>query len=477
MSRPFDSFAIFAEMRTGSNFLEANLNEVPGLICHGEAFNPHFIGHKNRHQALGVTMAQREADPLRLLGAMKAQQGVLPGFRFFHDHDSRVLKHVLADRRCAKVVLTRNPVDSYVSRKIAAETGQWKLTDMKHQRSARVRFDPAEFEAHLAELQQFQQVLLHALQTSGQTAFYLAYEDVGDLEVLNGLVRFLGVEGRLGSVSNKLKKQNPAPLSEKVANFDEMTAALARLDRFDLTRTPNFEPRKGPMVPGYVAAAEAPLLFMPINGGPVARVEGWLAALDAVGPDALRRNFNQKSLRQWKRGHPGHRSFTVVTHPLERAHDAFWTRILPVSGPAALPALRETLRREYKIPLPEDGAGEDYGPERHRPAFLAFLQFLKGNLGGQTGIRVDQAWASQSTLLQGMAQFALPDMVLRAERLVEDLAILSAQIGRRALAPIGTPAEVPVPLSEIYDDELEAAAREAYQRDYMMFGYRAWRES
>ncbi len=475
MSRPFDSFVIFAEMRTGSNFLEANLNEIPGVVCHGEAFNPHFIGQKNRDRSLGVTMAQRAADPLRLVAAMKAEPGVLPGFRFFHDHDPRVLDHVLADRRCAKVVLTRNPVDSYVSRKIAAETGQWKLTDMKHQRSARVRFDAAEFEAHLTQLQQFQQTLLHALQSSGQTAFYLSYEDVGDLQVLNGLVRFLGVEGRLESVSGKLKKQNPAPLSEKVSNFDEMVAALSRLDRFDLTRTPNFEPRKGPMVPGYVAAARAPLLFMPIKGGPVARVEGWMAALDAVDRDALQRNFNQKSLRQWKRGHPGHRSFTVVTHPLERAHDVFWTRILPVSGPNAMPTLRETLRRDYRVPLPEEGPGPGYGRDQHRVGFLAFLEFLKGNLGGQTGIRVDQAWASQSTLLQGMAQFALPDMVLRAERLVEDLAMLSAQIGRHALAPSGTTAEHPVPLSDIHDDALEAAARDAYHRDYLMFGYRAWR--
>lgn len=40
----FDSFVMFAEMRTGSNFLEANLNAMPGVTCHGEMFNPHFIG-------------------------------------------------------------------------------------------------------------------------------------------------------------------------------------------------------------------------------------------------------------------------------------------------------------------------------------------------------------------------------------------------------------------------------------------------
>ena len=46
----------------------------------------------------------------------------MPGFRLFHDHDRRIWDHVLADTACAKIVLTRNPLDSYVSRKIAAAT-------------------------------------------------------------------------------------------------------------------------------------------------------------------------------------------------------------------------------------------------------------------------------------------------------------------------------------------------------------------
>ena len=44
MSGSFTSFVVLAEMRTGSNFLEANLNALEGVTCHGEAFNPHFIG-------------------------------------------------------------------------------------------------------------------------------------------------------------------------------------------------------------------------------------------------------------------------------------------------------------------------------------------------------------------------------------------------------------------------------------------------
>ena len=142
-------------MRTGSNFLEANLNSFDGLACHGEAFNPHFIGYPNQDTILGLTQKQRDAEPQGLIDAIKAAPG-LNGVRFFNDHDSRVLDICLTDPRCAKVILTRNPVDSFVSWKIAAATGQWKLTNVTHAKTQKVTFDPAEFEDHLSALQEFQ---------------------------------------------------------------------------------------------------------------------------------------------------------------------------------------------------------------------------------------------------------------------------------------------------------------------------------
>ncbi len=72
MSSRFDYFIVFAEMRTGSNFLEENLNDYPGLTCHGEAFNPNFMGGAKQTEMFGVTMADREANPQILLDQMKA---------------------------------------------------------------------------------------------------------------------------------------------------------------------------------------------------------------------------------------------------------------------------------------------------------------------------------------------------------------------------------------------------------------------
>lgn len=474
MTGPFDYFVVFAEMRTGSNFLETNLNAFDAFECHGEAFNPHFIGYPNRTEILGVTQAMRDADPMRLIETIKTDSKGLGGFRFFHDHDRRVLDISLNDPRCAKIVLTRNPVDSYVSWKIAQATGQWKLTNVKRRRDSKVRFDVAEFDKHVAHLQSFQVFLLNRLQVTGQTAFYLAYEDLQSLDVLNGLARFLGSDERLEALDESLKKQNPGALESKVSNFDEMERALSGQDLFNLSRTPNFEPRRGAAVPGYVTAAHAPLLYMPVRSGPEDEVCAWMAALDDVAPDTLPTHLNQKALRQWKRRNAGHRSFTVLRHPVARAHDAFCKRILS-TGPGAFADIRKTLRNFYKVPIPGGGPDESYDRRAHREAFVGFLNFLRANLSGQTNIRIDAHWASQVAILQGMAQFGIPDMVIREADMAKHLTMLAGEVGYAAAKrPQKAPADSPIALADIYDDEIETLVSDIYQRDYVMFGFEAW---
>ena len=450
-------------MRTGSNFLEANLNAMEGVTCYGEVFNPHFIGQKDKTEFMGYSMADRTADPLSLIRAMRAGTTGMSGFRYFHDHDPRVLQPVLEDPRCAKIILTRNPIESYVSWKIAVETGQWKLTNAKNLKTAQARFDAREFEEHLTALQEFQMTLMHGLQVTGQTAFYIDYDDINDLDVLNGLAAFLGAKG-LESLDGSLKKQNPEEIAQKVINPEEMERSLSRLDRFNLARTPNFEPRRAPMVPAFVAARQAPLLYMPVKSGPVQQVVTWLSAFGGTDTD-----FTQKTLRQWKRARPNHQAFTVLRHPVARAHDAFVTTIL--SG--TFQEIRGQLEKAHKVDLP--APGKPYQTAKaHRDGFLGFLRWLKLNLSGQTGTRVDAHWATQAAVLQGFSQFQSPDLVIREDRLAQGLAFLAESVGQRAPG-LTTPAPlVGIGLDAIYDQEIEAATRDAYTRDYIAFGFQDW---
>ncbi len=471
MERPFDCFVILAEMRTGSNFLESNLDAFPGLKCYGEAFNPHFIVDPKHKDLFGVSQAARDADPQRLFQVMKANTAGIPGFRYFHDHDPRVFDMVMNDRRCAKIVLTRNVVESYVSHAIARETNQWRLGDMKNVRTAKVRFEPEAFEKMLLARKAFQEKILRALQVSGQTAFYIDYEDIQNLDVINGLARFLGEDSQLKAFSGKTKKQNPQALADKVTNYAQMETALAGIDHYDLGRLPNFEPRRGPVVPTYIAGDKAPLLFLPIPGGEGARLRTWLARLEATEPGKLIDGFTQKTLRHWKRAHPGHRSFTVLSHPVARLHRTFCRHFLG-DGPQVYSEIRRALRKVYKLPLPQPG--EAYDKDAHRAAFLAFAGWVQGNLNGQTSIRVDGAWASQAKVIQGFGNFLLPDHILREDRLAEGLEMLTNEVGLNAAPLPAAPPDAPFTLGDIYDDAVEKAVKSAYQRDYMQFGFGPW---
>ena len=473
MAQKFKYFVVFAEMRTGSNLLETHLNAYDDISCVGEAFNPSFIGYPNRTDLLGISQKERDGDPMQLLYAIRDQSSETVGFRFFHDHDPRVLKAILSDPDCAKIILTRNPLDSYVSWKIAQATDQWKLTNVAKRKEQSIEFNLQEFTGRLQNLQLFQKLLIKELQKSGQTCFYITYDDLTELDIVNGLARYIGSQKPLDRLGRKLKPQNPQPLKAKVKNYPKMRAELATLDPFILTHTPNFEPQRGPSVPHFIAAKKAPLLFMPIPSGPTPSILKWMAKLDSVQQNELQQNFSQNTLRKWKNQHSIHRSFTVLRHPVARAYQAFCDKILTDSE-HSYPGIKHHLEKNYGLTLPPQD--EEFKVEMHKSAFKTFLQFLKPNLNLQTNIRIDSHWASQSAIVTGFAGFCLPDQVIREDQVAQGLVSLCDQIAIKT-APRFEPEHDPKLnwLDEIYDSDIEGSVKEIYHRDYSMFGFKTWR--
>lgn len=204
----------------------------------------------------------------------------------------------------------------------------------------------------------------------------------------------------------------------------------------------------------------------------------WMGRIEGVRPRELQRKFTQKSLRDWQQSHAGYRSFTVLRHPVARAHVAFCDRIV-MDGPNSFPGIRANLRKVHKLPIPEIAPDLlAMSPEEiatHKTAFLGFLKFLRNNLAGQTSIRVDPAWASQFALLQGMAEFSIPDLILREDRLLQDMSMLADQVGLVEAPVMGATHHAQHDLlAGIYDAQLEDAARDAYARDYTAFGFGNW---
>ncbi|MFV0409428.1 MAG: hypothetical protein ACK5LJ_06940 [Paracoccus sp. (in: a-proteobacteria)] len=456
----FNSYVVFAEMRTGSNLLEATLNAIKRVTCFGEAFNPYFLGWHNTEKIRSVTQAERDGDPLRLLNAITERDNHLSGFRYFHDHDPRVFDAIMANRRCAKVILTRNPVDSYVSTQLARLTNQWKLNQTETPIPAAVEYDGPDFRRTLAEIQAFQTRVLRGLQSSGQTAFWLNYDDLRDSDVMTGLLHWLGrTDLERVNPANDQVPQNPREMAEKVSNIEEMRADLARLDPFQLTRIPTFEPRRGPAVPSFVASdAGGGLLYMPVRGGPGPAINQWLR--EAGGK--IERDFTQNTLRNWLREHPHHRSFAVLRHPLRRAWAAF--RHLISGAPAEL---RQNLREIHRVALPADEALHNMSSDDQARLFADFLAFLRRCLNGQTSLPVLPIWASQTEIMAGFSSFLTPDMVLRESSLTRDLDWLAESVG---LTPLPAP-EIEVMPDFLADKPLQQAARATYQRDYVQFGF------
>ncbi len=463
----FAYFVILAGMRTGSNLLEESLSTVPDLTLHGELFNPYFFGRPKNESAFGKTLNERDADPLAVLRALQAKSDGLQGFRLFRDHDPRVLSHVLADQSCAKVVLTRRLVDSFVSLEIARATGQWWLGDARSAKSATVSFDADAFADFAAQDAEFHSHIDETLQKTGQAAFRLSYDDLFNADVISGLASFLGASGIPNTDEIQARVQNPTPVEERLTNPAVARSYLASRAE-DIGDTTNYEPARGPGVRFFQACENVPLLYLPIRGAGHDAVADWLHGLDDGN---VLIGMTQKELRRWKRKHPGHLSFSVLRHPLARVHATFCQHILPTDQ-ERYADIRSALLTRYEVALPAKWPSEGWSLEKHRVAFKGFLDFLQPNLNGQTSLRVDSTWASQERLLKAIASLVVPDRVIREDRLAEELEEIAARFG--VAAPAGPVTTAPTEIFNLFDvvtSDIEKAAEAAYRRDYMMFGF------
>ncbi|MEM7440164.1 MAG: nodulation protein NodH [Pseudomonadota bacterium] len=481
MAWRFKSFVLLANMRTGSNLFEQNINRYEGVDCHGELFNPHFVGSPGDEERFGVSLSERELKPQKLLNRMVSQdKDNLPGFRLFSDHDPRVLDLILADPTCAKIVLTRNPLDSYVSHAIARQTDQWRLTDASKRKTAKVNFDFMAFRGYLNGIQQYLTDIKRGLQHQGQSAFYIGYDDLNSVEVFNGLIRFLGGEEELKDLNIKIVRQNPEGLRDKVENYDQMIQDVRQIDLLGTEAVPVLEPVRNPGSKNFVAGSDAPMLFMAMEKGSHPHVAKWLRAHQTRDLDG---NMNQKQLGDWLKAHPVRRSFTVISHPIERAYRAFNDHIF-LTGDGLFPWIRTNLEKNYGVAMPPAAMCEQpirtvlensgYGVADHTAAFQGFLRFLKGNLQGQTRARIDQSWASQNSILQGYARLVIADEVFRDETLAADLARLENDMGLPSVELPEDDFDPCFSLSEIYSDTLEEQCQDVYARDYQMLGFGPW---
>ncbi len=477
MAKKFSSFAIFGAMRSGSNLLERHINQYNGLKCHGELFNPAFVGSAGNMQYLGISRGERDVEPKKLLEAVQAATpDLIPGFRIFRDHNSNAIDLFLDDPDCAKIILSRSAVDSFVSLKIAKKTDQWLIHDDAHRKSAQIYFDMQEFESYQKVRHAYSGRIAARLKRTGQRFFDIQYGDLNNIEKINALVAFIGGVTPLDTLKQTIRRQNPGALCEKIVNYDEVFQALGLPEPQTLAAAPpRFAPEKGTDLSRAYFCENRAIIFAPIPSAPDGAVRQWLGKIEGVAPE---NNFGSAAYDDWLSSHPKPLAFSVLRHPVARAYDVFMRKIV-FKKPSGFLAIRDILETRFGVFLPPADVGLEnsgYDLAAHRAAFKQFLAFIHHNLNDKSGIRTDGRWRTQTDLLAGYEQKLGPCMTIKEPDLDFANSYFTNRLGLPELPDKITvqKPDWPFALLEIYDPEVETLARTAYEADYKNLSFDNW---
>ncbi|MBL1435787.1 MAG: hypothetical protein COB08_006260 [Rhodobacteraceae bacterium] len=480
-AQPFTSFIMLGSMRSGSNLLEMFLNQYDGLTCHGELFHKSFIGVQDCQNYLGIDMEARNENPQRLLDAVSANNPKkITGFRFFQDHDMQVMEAALKNQYCAKIILTRDPVASFVSLQIAMKTQQWLVSDIAHRRNVQIHFDLEEYATYLTYRTTYYDRIAASLARSEQPYFEIDYTQLNDVESINRLAAFIGDRAGRATLNEPIKRQNPGALASKISNIEEVRRAL---DAPSLSERP--PPILTPILESGTDLSRAyfsrnnTLVFGPVPGVPDKGVRKWL---EAQNSGALENGFSSHKFAEWKAKNKSPTFFSAVRHPVLRAYNAFMLKVFATTSDSYI-AIRQDLENQFGIILPQGKISPEhdrhllerngYGVEEHRISFKLFLIFVAANLNNKTKIRQDGKWQLQTEIIRRYRILHPDVIVLKEKNLSAGLKYLSNLLN---FSPIYNWTNEPdpafsFPLSEIYDAEVEALAREAYGQDYLELGY------
>lgn len=399
-------FAIIGAMRTGSNLLEKTLEALGDTACYGEAFNPGFIGGPVRESVPGWTVARRDADPRGFLEHLiELTPDRIPGFRIFDGHNRAVLDTVLADPSCARIVLRRDPVESYVSLKIARLTDQWMLRNPARRISARVRFDADEFAQYKARLDAHYAHAGAVMRSADTHALQIDYTDLTSPVVMARAAVHIGSTGQ-PPTRPPIVRQNTASMAEKVENYAEMCEALGLAPEPAADTAP---------VCGLIVPKTLPVRFAAIPGAallPAMAILNRLAA-DRAGeaPLSLGRLKDcvtegtlfptEETLEPACRAAVAARPiFALTAHPLRRIFEQFAEDLFGAGWRQSI--LRRMVAQA--VPgLPDGGAAFDivdgWPGETRAAAFDAYLDLVHASLAGTGAILCPANWVPQSVLL------------------------------------------------------------------------------
>ena len=480
-SQRFDYFVIIGAMRTGSNLLERSLQHFDDLACYGEVYNPDFVGFHEVEKSFDISVKERDRNPLDFLQVMQKDAGQkLAGFRIFPDHNPTILQHCLQLERCGKIVLRRNPLDSFVSLKLAEKTDQWRMGDLHTKVEAKVHFDPLEFEHYLQTLRLFYDGVNRELQVAGQTAMQVDFDDLQNVDAVNGIAQFLGSTKKITKFKFRSSKQNANALVEKVENFKEIENFRNPILNMDRAQFEYSEPKTTRATKNLYLGSNIELAYLPTRNSAPDPIVAWMSVLDPKN-ETPKSGLSKRAVNEWFNEAGLKFCFADLEHPVERAYNAFCDLFL-LPGSDRYAGIRATLGKRYGLDLL---AGEfkgsisrnelekaGYSIEKHKSNFQKFLRFLKASLQDQALYQPKPEFCSQTEQLSAYAEWAVPHFVaLPHTRQAVFGALIEAMGLNVASLPKQAERDDIFGLDEIYDLKIENLTRKAYSRDYRNFGF------
>ncbi|MEK8030642.1 sulfotransferase domain-containing protein [Ideonella sp. DXS29W] len=228
------AFLLVGMMRSGSNFLERQLNLLPDVRCHGELFNPSFIGfsHQVATKIPGYARdnpAARNADEEAFTAAVDAAcDRSVVGLRLFLDHSPAMTARLLYDANVKKIVLSRNLLEAYVSLETARETGVWLTTEAAKAPPKPVKVDINKLVTFSLRQSLYYNDVQTVLHQTGQSYLQVDYNEIKSLDKLNEIASFSGSKHRFAEVTEPIQKQNPGSLEERILDFPKLVEELKR---------------------------------------------------------------------------------------------------------------------------------------------------------------------------------------------------------------------------------------------------------
>lgn len=242
-----NKFVIYCFPRTGSYHLTSLLDSCSDVSCYGELFKPGVIElpAERRRMVKAGGPVQRDKHPLdfiekvRLSGSKK-----IFGFKVFQQHVKRVpkLKTLFGRISWKKVILYREPVETYASVLRAQATNIWTLKEDAsvdpEKLNVKVTFTPESWKRFRSSYSTFLRNCARIAERPG--TFVIRYDQLNDPGCLAELLRFLGSEESVASLTSRFKKQYSGTVADSFLNWSELQGALASEPSFPEPPPPTF---------------------------------------------------------------------------------------------------------------------------------------------------------------------------------------------------------------------------------------------